>query len=659
VDESEADDLDGLNVFVRNRHGHGHASHGNNGGNDGNGNSNNNSNNARPAASARHQSLDDYAIETSHDGQPSGSHVSASPQTHASHTNHGHNNHGHSHSPSHAQLQPQAPSRWHSIGSGNARSTVRHRSPTAPGPAPPQPSMGTAGAGFAGSGAATSSVSGISPSTLQGLGIMSSEHHSSSLNNTTAAANGRRRAQSLMSPVDNTPSTPSSARRSRFRPALGSPLSARRVSSSSGIPSNNGLLPSPLSSRKASDSHLHSRAGSTRSIGTVHEQQQFDPRLNGNGNGHGHGQGRAPSREGSIRQQQQQQQHQQQRDSPAARKQRAFGNSLGLGAAPREAALSPDQIQDLLADFDVSIAIQRMNAPIATRRVSTIQPAHTPRDRSPSRHASAEAPPKAGAAAGTPAEESPQPFTKPYLVSAPPALTSGDWHGRDRTVSVSSSIAPTRTFSPQSSLLRPPSASFDAESEERERAANAVGFTAHGVSPIPAVDSEAENENADPFGFERAVTAADTSAAAQPPPLSASTRADSKSSMPVSRPIPTLVDSTASAASAASAATAATVATTALASSTATQSPAKTDKDKDGGRRRISGLFGLRRSKHGVSSPAPTPAPSTPPPAAPAQLLKSSASPAPTPPRLTREQEMRIAEQERRGQEMVQGKLSH
>ncbi|KAL7425047.1 hypothetical protein Q5752_000735 [Cryptotrichosporon argae] len=99
----------------------------------------------------------------------------------------------------------------------------------------------------------------------------------------------------------------------------------------------------------------------------------------------------------------------------------ALAASLGLLADPREATLSPEQINELVNDSSVASALRLMgNPPVRPRRVSHVLDA-----------------------AISPTTSSPAP-SAPFLATAPPALLSGDGagHARDRTVSVSSSVAP-------------------------------------------------------------------------------------------------------------------------------------------------------------------------------------------------------------------------
>ncbi|BEJ05039.1 hypothetical protein CcaverHIS641_0208560 [Cutaneotrichosporon cavernicola] len=252
-----------------------------------------------------------------------------------------------------------------------------------------------------------------SPRHLRGSALLN--HHSAHL---TAPARGRRRAQSLLvSPRPHeswSPSTPpaSSRRTSRFiRPIVaGSPLRSPA----------GGRTPTDSMSRAPSEAMLFSQIPSRIS-------RSFS----------GGGRSREPSggagendREGEDQRKMEQQQR---------------GNSLvtkwGHGPQP-PIVLSADQIENLLGgDDDFSSAKARMTK--HARRQSSFtsidppqlplsqpQPTSTPQTTSSSTFL--QNPPSFGI--------TPPPLSRPYLVTAPPALTNGEWAGRDRSVSISSSV---------------------------------------------------------------------------------------------------------------------------------------------------------------------------------------------------------------------------
>lgn len=206
-----------------------------------------------------------------------------------------------------------------------------------------------------------------------------------------------------------------------------------------------------------------------------------------------------------------------------------LAESLGLGVASRQVVLSPDQIQDLLSDVDVSSAMQMMAKPL--RRQSSVVEGGS------------------GTAPPPPPKASPPMASRPFLVSAPPPLTTGDWVGRDRGISVSSSVAtPLRNVTPAGPIRRPRTMSMATSDSDGGH----VPFTHH-VAPNPPPQAESDIEEADETML------------APPVDLDAP---------PVS-PQPVPIDNTA---------------------------PASPKRDK----KRISGLFNLRK-KPRQSSPPPTP----------------------------------------------------
>ncbi|WVR08103.1 hypothetical protein IAU60_005149 [Kwoniella sp. DSM 27419] len=112
----------------------------------------------------------------------------------------------------------------------------------------------------------------------------------------------------------------------------------------------------------------------------------------------------------------------------------SLASSLGLGlAGSRDMALTSDQLYSLLSDSDVSSALRMMNT------------AHAPASRPPQmndwNNSVFFSPPITRQASPITAGSAPK-STSPYLVSAPPALTKSEDHGRERTMSVASSVAP-------------------------------------------------------------------------------------------------------------------------------------------------------------------------------------------------------------------------
>lgn len=454
--------------------------------------------------------------------------------------------------------------------------------------------------GVAGVGAHAAIATGLrtplSP-VRQSMGIINSSAHLSAANNNisttaAAAAAGRRRAQSLMSPPphDFAPSTSPISRRttSRLRPpsggGAGSPLSPRgnasprfSISGNDAVSRNVSLISELPNSRSASmRSVREGREPSIRDEPAASSSRDMDRR--------------GPRRS----------------DPSKANRLQA---SLGLGAAPREVVLTADQIQDLLGDADVSSAIQLMRPKPPRRQSSSVSADHPPL------HASASSSSNAAAAGHHAPDSSPPTISRPYLVSAPPALTNGDWHGRDRTVSVSSSMVstPQRNVTPlvgrrrHSSLVLP--------SDEGGH----VPFTHHVTQPPPetAIEEEDDDDDDDEYdNMDNSVVLVDRDDASDAPPSTVRSADSPVNSLSHASTVP---------------------------------------KDHDRGKRRISSLFGLGRKKHDPT-PAPAPAP------LPAQQQRTRP---PSPPRQAerearksnRDQAMRLAEQERRNQELEQGEL--
>ncbi|OCF43808.1 hypothetical protein I317_02250 [Kwoniella heveanensis CBS 569] len=120
------------------------------------------------------------------------------------------------------------------------------------------------------------------------------------------------------------------------------------------------------------------------------------------------------------------------KEREGAKRQDELAASLGLGiGGTQDMALSPDQLFNLLSDSDVSSALRMMNSP----HVPATRPPHL-NEWSNSAFFSPPSTRPGSPGIGPPKQ------TSPYLVSAPPALTKTEGHGRERTMSVASSVAP-------------------------------------------------------------------------------------------------------------------------------------------------------------------------------------------------------------------------
>lgn len=454
---------------------------------------------------------------------------------------------------------------------------------------------------------AAGAASPISPAALEGLGIMNAN-----------PSGTRRRAQSLISPsIEYSPSTPGSRRGSR---PIRSPLSAThtpRNVTGSGIlspivdrPSESRETREPREAREPREPRdLRDRERSASMRSSRHDDLAV-PTLSLPSS-------HAQSREGSIREGGGGSGHRKQKiREPAQPRKRAFGASLGLGAAPREVVLSPDQLQNLLKNVDVSTAIHRMSAP-PLRRVSTVN-----RDTSPSRRDTL-VPPSPTPDRDLPSyQSSPPQINKPFLVSAPPALTSGDWSGRIRSDSNASSTEPTmsRNITPSTgppSRIRTSSLSSIPDREHD----SSIAIPA--VSPIPAGASDEEE------AFDLGSFGADADAR---PGADVNGSAENKAAAGGLPPagdneIQPLIDRDLNGAS-----------------PVPSPTPHHLKESSSGNRRRISGLFGTIRRKREPSPP-------------PQLAADRHATPmrTPTPEKPSREQEMRMAEIERREEELVQG----
>ncbi|CAK9784531.1 hypothetical protein CC85DRAFT_326046 [Cutaneotrichosporon oleaginosum] len=245
----------------------------------------------------------------------------------------------------------------------------------------------------------------VPPKQLRGTALLN--HHSPSH---LAAPGGRRRAQSLLvtPPAhDSWSPNPSASPATSRRPSR---LSRSTVSGSPLRTPVGGRTPTDIMSRAPSEalslSQLPSRTGRS---------------------GSGGGRTREPSGSAADYEREDQRRMEQRRGNPLA-------TSLGLGPS-RPVILSPDQIENLLGDADFNSAKARMAKPM--RRQSSITSNDPPQQQqfTPPTTSTSTFPPHPSITVITP-----PPLSRPYLVTAPPALTNGDWAGRDRATSVSSSV---------------------------------------------------------------------------------------------------------------------------------------------------------------------------------------------------------------------------
>lgn len=396
----------------------------------------------------------------------------------------------------------------------------------------------------------------------------------------------RRRAQSLLAaPGESWPHSPS-RRSSRLVRPTGSPL---RTPAGSGTPSAS-------LSRPASD---------------VFTQQQAQSRSGRSGSGGGRPREPSVSVADNNDRENQQQQHRM-----AQRRNNPLTASLGLGTS-RPAILSPDQIEQLLADTDVNSAMARMAKPM--RRQTSLTPNDPPPQQSPSATSSSTFTSPTLPTSNTSVPTSP-PLTRPYLATAPPALTNGEWQGRERGISVSSSIAtstaagtPLSNVTPYNNATRRPRALSVATSENSD--GGHIPFT-HYVPPALLEDSDIEEQpvdKAEEMNKEPSRHDLDRTATTTP------NNGGDQTPIPINDP--------------------------------------KDDRAKEEkARHRISGLFGLRSKKRDMSPPPPATLMHMH-----AAALAQTAQPkkraaGPERPR-DREAEMRRAEQERREEEAAQGEL--
>nr|XP_018260369.1 uncharacterized protein I303_07287 [Kwoniella dejecticola CBS 10117]OBR82527.1 hypothetical protein I303_07287 [Kwoniella dejecticola CBS 10117] len=154
--------------------------------------------------------------------------------------------------------------------------------------------------------------------------------------------------------------------------------------------------------------------------------------------------------------------------------------SLGLGIGGiQDMALNPDQLRNLLSDSDVSSALRLINSPHA--------PASRPTNVNEWSNSVFFSPPTT--TPNSPRTEDGPSHRSPYLVSAPPALTQADAHGRERTMSVASSVAPaihsTWGSSPRQRQSIDSHPSPDMQALSRRRASSKAGLPADGQGHIP------------------------------------------------------------------------------------------------------------------------------------------------------------------------------
>lgn len=230
-----------------------------------------------------------------------------------------------------------------------------------------------------------------------------------------ATSSGRRRAQSLISPALADQSAPPTPRRqSRLRASggvgLGSPMSTRGAGSGSSPRLDGGAFVPRVDGPTLRDA----RSGSLRG---VRDAVQEEPERE-----------RSPATSNTEKRRSKRLSHQ---GNPLTA-------SLGLGQSPRQQILSPDQLQDLLGNADLASALQLMSPPAAvpvTRGLPAVFPAaHEPLQAA---HESESEPPEDAIVTSPP---------KPFLVSAPPALTNGEWPGRPRAPSTASSFMGPSSF---------------------------------------------------------------------------------------------------------------------------------------------------------------------------------------------------------------------
>ncbi|WVW86993.1 hypothetical protein I302_109049 [Kwoniella bestiolae CBS 10118] len=188
------------------------------------------------------------------------------------------------------------------------------------------------------------------------------------------------------------------------------------------------------------------------------------------------------------------------KERESAKKRGDLAASLGLGiGGVQDMALNPEQLRNLLSDSDVSSALRLMNSPHA--------PASRPANLNDWSNSVFFSPPTTRPT--SPGAEQPT-HRSPYLVSAPPALTSSDNHGRERTMSVASTVAPpTRSTwgsSPRQRQSIDSHPSPEMQALHRRRASSKAGMMSDGQGghvpfthhlPVPSVDEGSPEQELD------------------------------------------------------------------------------------------------------------------------------------------------------------------
>lgn len=230
-----------------------------------------------------------------------------------------------------------------------------------------------------------------------------------------SSASGRRRAQSLITPALADQSAPPTPRRqSRLRATGGAGLGSSMPSRGSGAGSSPRLDGGSFGPRLDGPSLLNARSGSLRGLrDAVQEEPESE---------------RSPATSHTEKRRSKRLSHQ---GNPLTA-------SLGLNQAPQQQILTPDQLQDLLGNADLASALQLMSpAPAASASrglPAAFPPAHEPPQPAPG----SEPEPSEDAIATS--------LPRPFLVSAPPALTNGEWPGRPRAPSTASSFLGPSSF---------------------------------------------------------------------------------------------------------------------------------------------------------------------------------------------------------------------
>lgn len=451
----------------------------------------------------------------------------------------------------------------------------------------------------------TSTASSAHAAHGHGAHIPSPHQHNRALNATSSlpyqrplSASGRRRAQSLISPGMTDQSAPPTPRRqSRLRATAGvtagSPKSARGPGTGSSPRMDGG----PFVPRLDGPSLTSVRSRSLRGPhDTVREETE---------------RGRSPSTS-----------HTEKRKS---KRESQLGNpltaSLGLGPAPREAILSADQLQDLLGNADVASALHLMS-PHHSAAGPRQKPLSAPDAHEPLQSAlypDQEPRPQEDAVTSPP---------KPFLVSAPPALTNGEWPGRSRAPSTASSFVGPSSYGTyglnrwSAPRHRTVSGSTSVDSDTMRHSTGKL----QGDDDIYERREEEEEQDNEVYTVRDGGAEQEQGQLPQQPHLLSDPQ---DQTVPPSRP-------------------------SADEGAVETPLPVKPLPVKE--RHRISSFFGLRKKDKAPSSPPnsvrnePRPVPGHPLNAPPRRLEEAA-----PPPRFDPEEEMRRAEQLRRAEELAQG----